>query len=88
MDLYCWQHNTNHHLTAGELERAFYALGAAYSDELTEPDGDRVYAGELSIEHPICPVAVAREWADPEMYAEVIEQGVECRKRVAGETGR
>lgn len=80
MNLYCWQHKANHLLPLAEVERLVYALGVDGWDR--GPGADRVAQGDFV---PACPLDVVKNWAgDPEIYAEWVEQGVECRA-VAGE---
>jgi hypothetical protein len=80
VNLYCGRHRENHDLRPSIVEQVVYSLSAAYADAITEPEGGAAYAGEDALRLIPCPVEVARWAGDSEMYAEHVEQSVECRR--------
>lgn len=84
MNLFCQPCNALHRLTAGEVERALYALVAVHSDETTEDRADcRPFAGEDSASHVPCLLAVMDWSGEPEMYREFVDAGVEARRSLS-----
>lgn len=90
MNLYCWQHRTVHAFPLADVEKIIYALGAeaidgydgGYRDGWNANDGapygtDRTRRAE---DPQDCLMTVLRGADNPEVYAEHVEQGVECRK--------
>jgi hypothetical protein len=69
--LYCWPCRTTHEFGLKDVERIVYALGAAIS--LGNP--------EL---YPYCLRTALRDADHPEVFAEHVEQGIECRERADG----
>jgi hypothetical protein len=79
VNLYCWQHKANHVMEVHDVEQLVYALTVGYADAITTTD-DRRFPDDAYSDHLPCPLAVAKQWAsDPEIYAEHVEQEVECR---------
>lgn len=77
--LYCWPHRTTHEFGLKDVEKIVYALGADAADR--GPDANRVPVEDFI---PSCPNEVL-DWADDaEVYAEHVEQGIECRERADG----
>lgn len=87
LNLYCWRHNAVHAVPLHDVEKILYALGPAPTDAyfsgyddgkgmhgVTEPTRDRD-------ERPDCWLEVLRWADDSEMYAEHVEQGIECRSK-------
>ncbi|GAA1281737.1 hypothetical protein [Saccharothrix xinjiangensis] len=87
-DLFCVKHNEVHHLSAGQLERAFHVLAADYAAAVIEPDGapERLHAGEEFHDHVPCPLALAKEATEVEGWFEWVEGLVEARRARAAET--
>lgn len=86
--LYCWRHNLLHEIAVPDVEKILYALGPAPTDAyfsgyddgrgmhgVAEPTRDRD-------ERPDCWLEVLRWADDSEMYAEHVEQGIECRSKL------
>jgi len=91
MRLYCWQHRTVHAFPLADVEQIIYALGASvidaydggYRDGWNNANDNRPYGADRARQTddpPDCLRRVIREAGDCEMYAEHVEQGVECRK--------
>lgn len=77
--LYCNQHNTNHTLTTGQIERVVYALSGEVASAQCEPDGDRIYAGQDGWSRIPCPLEYLELARDIEGYGELVESSVESR---------
>lgn len=76
MNLYCWRCNGPHVLLLDDVERLVYALATDAADRSER--ADRVPLADYI---PSCYLTVLRWAADSEMYAEWVEQGVECRTK-------
>lgn len=69
--LYCWPCKDVHVFSPDDVERIVYALGA----DVVQADGSAPERGE-----PDC-LGEVLGWArSAELYAEHVEQGIECRK--------
>lgn len=68
MRLYCWPCRTAHSFPLEDVEKIVYALGA-----------DAMMPEPISVNEPSCLKEVLR-WDNPEVFAEHVEQGIECRK--------
>jgi hypothetical protein len=91
--LYCWSCLTVHTFALADVERIVYALVADPIDSYRSGWDDRAAAELHAVRHggPVagpteghpgtpCPKDVLKNWAgDIELYAEHVEQGVECR---------
>lgn len=82
MKLYCNPHGTVHEFTAGEVERIVYALSGEVASALSEPDGDRIFAGEDGYERIPCPKDYLEMSRSIEGYGELTEASVSARRRV------
>jgi len=91
LNLYCWQHRTVHAFPLADVERIIYALGAetidGYDGGYRDGWNVRRVGGpwgsdrtRLTDDPPDCLKTVLRGAGDDEVYAEHVEQGVECRK--------
>lgn len=78
MNLHCWQHNTVHSFTAGEVEQVVYAMTGMLFDARRE-DADDSYA-EYHPQLMLCPSEALTLARDSECYLEHVEQGVESRR--------
>jgi hypothetical protein len=88
--LYCWPCKTVHEFSLQDVERIVYALGAeaitAYEAGFND-GGENFGEGErtrLPEDPPQCLREVLRGAVDIEVYAEHVEQGIECRERADG----
>jgi len=70
MNLYCWPCRAPHVLLLRDVERIVYALGAHETDK--DPRAGS-WAGS-------CLLQVLRWADDAEIYAEHVEEGIECRE--------
>lgn len=77
--LYCWQHNEVHEFTLDDVEQIIYALAAgvpnAYGLGADHPE----FGHLCEAAKPECPIDTLRSAGDIELFAEHVEQGVECR---------
>ncbi len=80
MELYCYQHRVNHHLTGSEAEDLIQGLFADLADTAVARDDERPDAGAdpVSLMECFCPLDRVRLYRDGEMYAEHLEQMREC----------
>lgn len=78
--LYCWLHRDNHSFTQGEVEKIVYSLGAAETDAYLDGARDPETALTNPPPSPTCLQDALRSADNPEVYAEHVEQGVECRR--------
>lgn len=88
MTLYCWRCNGPHVLLLPDVEKIVYALGPAPTDAYFsgyDDGGDNYGLGaeptRSKDEQPTCWLEVLRWADDSEMYAEHVEQGIECREK-------
>jgi hypothetical protein len=77
LNLYCWRCRAAHSFTVADIERLVYALATDAADRSER--ADRVPIEDYQ---PSCYHEVLRWAGDSEMYAEWVEQGVECRSAV------
>lgn len=87
MRFYCWPHRVVHEFDLKAVEKIAYALGAeavtAYEAGFND-GGENYGEGErtrLPEDGPQCLRKVLRGADDIEVYAEHVEQGIECRER-------
>jgi len=83
--LYCWPCGAVHEFEIPDVERIVYALGAAevlatHMQSETFTDQDRADAREMANAGTTCLATILDCSHDPEVFAEHVEQGVECRE--------
>lgn len=86
MNLYCWPHRTVHEFTLKDVEKIVYALGVeaitAYQSGFDDGSADvEPIPTRLPEDPPQCLLEVLRGADDIEVYAEHVEQGIECREK-------
>jgi len=88
MQLYCWPCRTVHEFGLEDVEKIVYALGPVGDDQYSSGFDDGATPGAGPIRLPgdpqPCWLEVLRWADDSEMYAEHVEQGIECRERADG----
>jgi hypothetical protein len=77
MKLYCVACNQLHHMTAGEVERALYVLGALHADALVDVQPSQEQDSHSLIE---CLLQVESYAHDTEMYYEHVQAATACRR--------
>lgn len=80
--LYCNHCRENHHLTAGEAEVVIHTLAAEWGDAVADLEPHPAHEGKpgWEVTDGWCALEHLRWVRDPEAYAELIEQAVECRR--------
>jgi hypothetical protein len=87
MNLYCWPHRVVHAVPLADVEKIVYALGPAPTDAYFsgyDDGGDNWGEGNKPTrtrDYQPCWLEVLKWADDAEMYAEHVEQGIECRER-------
>lgn len=84
VNLYCWPCRTVHAFTLVEVEQIVYALGAAeilaydsgYQDAEDQAERTRPADGPSA-----CLRTALQDAGNPEVFAEHVDQGMECRER-------
>jgi hypothetical protein len=80
VNLYCWPHKTVHRFDLADVEQIVYALGAAERDGHRAGADDPSFGRQVARLQAACLREVLKTWAgDPDLFAEHVEQGVECR---------
>lgn len=84
MRLYCWPCRTVHELEVAEVERIVYALGAAetvaYDSGFMDGSGDVGDGTRTRAAVSTCLRQALIAADHPEVFAEHVEQGIECRE--------
>jgi hypothetical protein len=87
LNLYCWPCREVHQLPAADVEKIVYALGPAPTDAYFsgyDDGGDNYGLGAeptRARDYQPCWLEVLKSADDSEVYAEHVEQGIECRER-------
>jgi len=84
--LYCWPCRTVHEFSLKDVERIVYALGMAEVEALHMGGviGQQTECRELAAFGPSCLREILPATHDGDLFAEHVEQGIECRERADG----